>query len=287
MDLPSLFIPDITIVILGVLAALGMYGIIALLIPSQHDHGAKTVGWNGLDAVGVTIAIYFLGQLGGTVLTWLLFYAVGNTPAQINLLLSDPSAYLQFAFMVLIEGVTIAMVWLFLRRRRTLWRSIGWVRPRLSDTVYAGLGAIAYYGIYIALIQLVSTTLPGIDLEAEQDLGFTTDTTGLALGLVFLSLVVLPPLVEEIVFRGVLYTGLRKSMNVIGAAISTSVLFAAAHLLGGVEDALLWVAAIDTFILSLVLVYLREKTGSLWPAILLHAIKNGVAFLLLFVLKVA
>lgn len=287
MDLSNLFIPDLTVIILGALTALGLYGIIALFIPSQHEHGSKTVGWNGFDAVGVTIAIYLFGQLIGTVLTWLLLFAAGNSPAQIDVLLSDPSATLQFAFMVLIEGATMAMVWFFLRRRRTWWRSIGWVRPRLSDTVFAGLGALAYYTLYIVLIQLISVTLPGINLEAEQDLGFATDTTGIALVLVFMSLVVLPPLVEEIVFRGVLYSGLRKSVNVVFAAIITSALFAAAHLLGGVEDALLWVAAIDTFILSLVLVYLREKRQSLWPAILLHAIKNGVAFLLLFVFKVA
>lgn len=287
MDLSSLFVPDLTVVLLGVLAALGLYGIIAIFVASTHEHGSKTVGWNGLDAVGVTIAIYLFGQLIGTALAWLLLFAAGNSPAQIEVLLGSPSATIQFGFMVLIESVTLAMVWLFLKRRKTWWRSIGWVRPRLSDTVFAGLGAMVYYASYIALIQLISVGLPGIDLEAEQDLGFAADTTGMALGLVFISLVILPPLVEEIVFRGVLYTGLRKSMGFVLSALITSGLFAAAHLLGGVEDALLWVAAIDTFILSLVLVYLREKRASLWPAILLHAIKNGVAFLLLFVFKVA
>jgi membrane protease YdiL (CAAX protease family) len=62
-------------------------------------------------------------------------------------------------------------------------------------------------------------------------------------------------------------------------------LFAAAHLQWGSGAPLLWVAAIDTFVLSMVLSTLREKTGSLWSAIGLHAIKNGVAFTLLFVLR--
>ena len=34
---------------------------------------------------------------------------------------------------------------------------------------------------------------------------------------------------------------------------------------------------------NLVLIYLREKTGSLWASITLHACKNGVAFAALFV----
>ena len=43
---------------------------------------------------------------------------------------------------------------------------------------------------------------------------------------------------------------------------------------------------LDTFILSLVLIYLREKTGGLWASITLHAFKNGVAFVALFALHI-
>jgi membrane protease YdiL (CAAX protease family) len=44
------------------------------------------------------------------------------------------------------------------------------------------------------------------------------------------------------------------------------------------------VAALDTFTLSLVLCYLRQKTDSLWPGIMLHALKNGLAFMSLFLI---
>jgi membrane protease YdiL (CAAX protease family) len=46
----------------------------------------------------------------------------------------------------------------------------------------------------------------------------------------------------------------------------------------------LWIGAVDTFTLSLVLVSLREITGNLWAGISLHAAKNGIAFILLFVI---
>jgi membrane protease YdiL (CAAX protease family) len=49
---------------------------------------------------------------------------------------------------------------------------------------------------------------------------------------------------------------------------------------------LLYIAAIDTFTLSLILVYLREKTGGLWSSMGLHAIKNGIAFVSLFIVHV-
>jgi membrane protease YdiL (CAAX protease family) len=60
-----------------------------------------------------------------------------------------------------------------------------------------------------------------------------------------------------------------------------------AHLAGGEGGSTIWIAAIDTFILGMVLAYLRERSGSLWPSIGLHASKNMIAFLFLFVFKIA
>jgi len=73
-------------------------------------------------------------------------------------------------------------------------------------------------------------------------------------------------------------------MPVLWATLVTSLLFAVPHLLEGGSGGLLYVAGLDTFILSLFLVYLREKTGGLWSSMILHAIKNGTAFMVLFVL---
>jgi membrane protease YdiL (CAAX protease family) len=58
----------------------------------------------------------------------------------------------------------------------------------------------------------------------------------------------------------------------------TSLLFGLAHLQSGDNGALIWGAALDTFILSLVLVYLRESTGALYAGILIHSLNNLLAF---------
>ena len=71
----------------------------------------------------------------------------------------------------------------------------------------------------------------------------------------------------------------------VPAAIITSLMFAVGHLQFGSGAPLLWVAALDTFVLSLVLCYIREKTDSLWPGIFIHAIKNALAFSVLFLFK--
>jgi membrane protease YdiL (CAAX protease family) len=96
-------------------------------------------------------------------------------------------------------------------------------------------------------------------------------------------LVVLPPIAEEILFRGFIYSSLRPKMNKIVAALITSILFALPHLFES-SNGLLWVAGCDTFILSMVLVYVREKTDKLWASMLIHGLKNFVAFASLYLI---
>jgi membrane protease YdiL (CAAX protease family) len=131
------------------------------------------------------------------------------------------------------------------------------------------------------ILSVAKALVPSLNLEQKQELGFDMATTGKNLLPIFVSLVILPPVVEEIVTRGFLYTNLRSRVAIVPAAIITSILFAAAHL-GEASDGLLWVAAIDTFVLSMVMCHLREKTGSLWPSMGVHFIKNGLAFFVLF-----
>ena len=81
--------------------------------------------------------------------------------------------------------------------------------------------------------------------------------------------------------------GLRTNLPVVPAAIITSILFGAAHLQFGSDKPLLWIAAMDTFALSMVLVWMRVKTQNLWAPITLHMLKNTVAFVLLFIAPLA
>lgn len=262
----------------------GLYGIYALL-----TNGNKTikrrVNWSPLEAIGVVVAVYLLAQLVGGVIVAVLLIQAGHKPDELDQLLRS-SPLTQFGFIAAVEAISITMVYLFLKKRATPWSAIGWVRPRPVDLLYSALGFAGYFASYLVVTMLASSTLPGLDLNQRQDLGFNTATSGLSLVPVFLSLVILPPLVEEIVTRGVLFSGLRTKLPFITAALITSFLFALAHLNGGENASLIWVASLDTFILSMVLVTLRERTGSLWAGIGLHAIKNGIAFMALFVFHV-
>jgi uncharacterized protein len=79
------------------------------------------------------------------------------------------------------------------------------------------------------------------------------------------------PLCEEVFFRGFVFTGLRRGMPVGWAIVFSSLIFAVAHFDVGSFAVL--------FIIGLALAFLRWRTHSLWPGVILHMLNNGVAAL--------
>ena len=197
----------------------------------------------------------------------------------------DRSTVARFSMYLLVVISGLAMIHLLVRKTNLKWADIGLIRLRWKDLLYALAGYGWYLPIYIVLAVVISNIFPVINLSQKQDVGFNTFATGADLVIIGFSLIILPAFYEEVLFRGVLFTGLRRKLSPIVSALILSVLFAIAHLQWSADAPLLWSAAIDTFVLSLILAYLREKTNSLWPCIGLHAIKNSVAFVVLFVFK--
>lgn len=270
-------------VAITLLCALGFYGAFCFF-RARARKDDEHVSWSPLEAVGVTIALYFVTQIVAALGVGAFGSISGKTDAELSSMLEGSLP--QFLYILLVEALTIVFLYNFMNRRKTPWSAIGWVKPRFSDIGYALGGFGAYFVVYAVIVaQLVENYLP-IDTEQRQQLGFDTTIAGPELMLVFMSLVILPPLVEEILFRGFLFTGLKNKLKLPLAMLVTSLVFAAAHLQWGNDAPLLWSAAIDTFVLSMVLVYVRWRSKSLWPSIGIHFIKNGIAFLALFVFKV-
>ncbi len=87
----------------------------------------------------------------------------------------------------------------------------------------------------------------------------------------FLFVVLLVPVYEEILFRGVFLSALEKNMRFVFANIVQSVVFASLHM-----D---WKLAPFFFALGMVAGYYRNKTKSLAPGISLHITNNLLAFI--------
>jgi CAAX protease family protein len=88
-----------------------------------------------------------------------------------------------------------------------------------------------------------------------------------------LLIVVAAPISEEICFRGMLYGGLRERLPRLAAALIAGLIFGGLHALTGVT------AVPPLIFFGFLLCLLYEKTGSIWPCILLHMLNNSVALL--------
>lgn len=161
----------------------------------------------------------------------------------------------------------------------------GW--PTWTDIGLAPVGFIVYIILAAGLTAAFFGIFSQLDASQTQDVGFDTFIAGFDRVLAFITLVVVAPIAEEIIFRGWLYGKMREKLservsNVAGMAISillVSLLFGLVHMQ--------WNVGVNVFALSVVLCGLREITGTIYAGILLHMIKNGTAFYLLYVIGMA
>ncbi|MGZ3666463.1 MAG: CPBP family intramembrane glutamic endopeptidase [Ktedonobacterales bacterium] len=86
-----------------------------------------------------------------------------------------------------------------------------------------------------------------------------------------LAAIVVAPICEEVFFRGYLFGGLLRGMNVWLATIVSALLFTLVH--GDIGS------AVPLLIIGLILPILRWRTGSLWPGVALHTVNNLIAAL--------
>jgi membrane protease YdiL (CAAX protease family) len=179
---------------------------------------------------------------------------------------------------ILTIALVIGLPWL-IRKQRITKKDIGLDRlPLWKDILMAPAGLVIYILISALLTITITALIPGFDAGQQQDTGFNGVTQQYELILAFITLVIIAPVAEEVLFRGYLLGKLRKYVPVWAAILATSILFGLIH--GA------WNLAIDTFALSIILCILRITTGSLWAPILLHMTKNGIAFFILFVYPV-
>lgn len=240
--------------------------------------------WGPRSAILVTLAIYFGAQLLAGYLIAQYLVIRGDNRDEIVSVLNHSVTY-QFLYILFAEGISLLLLWWFLRQRKITWRRIGVKKPKARKLLYAIPAYLVYFGIIIVAFSFVQKFVPDVNVDQSQQVGFDNATGSGALTLVFMALVILPAVTEEILVRGFLYGGLRNKLPVVWAALITSAIFGLAHLQLGSGNSPVWIAAIDTFILSLVLVWLREKTGNIWAGVFLHAAKNSLAFISLFVFK--
>jgi membrane protease YdiL (CAAX protease family) len=246
--------------------------------PSKRSSGI----WLGISTILVVLLSYVSGSVAGELYADIYTTVLQSAPAPLSDWLNNETLY-QFLAALVVYGVMVVVIVIFIRQQRMTLRELGVTWPRLRDIGVTILAVPAYIGLYVVFLGLATSLVPGIDLDQKQQIGFDAHQNDTGILLTFLSLIIITPIAEEFIVRGFVFSSFIRRFKFWIAALLTSILFGAAHLQFGSDAPLLWVAAIDTFVLSLVLCYIRYKTSSLWPGILLHALKNFATFLVIFV----
>jgi uncharacterized protein len=173
------------------------------------------------------------------------------------------------------SAIPLAAIYAVIIRGRGLaWADVG-LRPVgarwIAGAVVLGLGSLPLLGLINFLVQMLAggeARNPQIEILAPIAMSWQ----GL-LGLVILAGVV-GPIMEEIVFRGVFYGWLRARWGApVGVTVSAAA-FAAAHGIPLLLPAL--------FVQGALFALVYERSGSLWPPIVMHGVFNVAMSLLLF-----
>jgi len=160
--------------------------------------------------------------------------------------------------------------------RVQLSTGIGFVRPKVNALMAAGLLGLvlwpAAHEIFLINEQI------GIDSlrldQLSQVRALLEQLQHVPLVWVVLSLAVVPGVCEEFFFRGVLFSSLRSVTSSWRTIIAAAVLFGLFHVVAGT------LLAPERFLpsafLGLVLGWVRQRSGSVIPCMLLHALHNGL-----------
>ena len=163
--------------------------------------------------------------------------------------------------------LTLLICWLVVTSggKRPFLETISWGTPSRKELFYA----IALAGLMTAAAIVFERLLPHreTDLEKWLKLGYSVRV------MVAILAVVTAPLVEEIVYRGVLYAGIERDWGKVAGVVVVTFLFALVH------APQYWgsYAAITSILtLSLALTLLRALTGKLLPCVIAHLVYNGI-----------
>ena len=231
----------------------------------------KKVGWGPAAALFITITAYIFSQLILVVPLYLISKIHSDNSINFSDYI-DNSPWIGLLLTGFSSLGLLSVIFIFLKRRKRSLRDLGFKKIKFSDFGWLLLAIVSYIFI-VAIVLYVASFIPGFNSNQKQDVGYAA-AAGWQIGLAFIGLVIVPPLAEEIVFRGFLYKGLTSKWPKIFSALLTSFIFALFHFQ--------WNVSVDVFVLSLVLIALLEKTNNLWMCVCLHGLKNFIAFATIF-----
>ncbi len=178
---------------------------------------------------------------------------------------------------MLIYGVVALAVYLFaVRRAQGDWSPLGFgpfgwqwlfMAPVITLTMLFGMGLVNV----VFVMPFTGGEFENPQIEALT--GGSSLSLG-ELGALMILVAVVAPIVEELFFRGMLYPVLRRRWSAPIAIAANGFLFALIHVMPILLPGL--------FFVGIVLAWVRERSGSVIPCMVIHALQNGTVLLVIY-----
>jgi len=205
---------------------------------------------------------------------------------------AGPRFYKNENFRMIFDTIILDII-VFLVIIKFLWklhgkrlRNMGFLPGNIARNIRYGV--MAYVGVMpiifiIGILVYMLLNIFKLEVPPQPIVGLFLSEKNVAL--VFVSGIIAAlfgPVIEEIFFRGVMYSAVRRKLGVFWGIFITSVLFSFLHTHAA---SYFLVGFVPIAVLGAVLAYLYEKTGSLIPSVTLHVLNNLGSVAMVFIFK--
>ena len=181
------------------------------------------------------------------------------------------SIFLQIVGIIPAHILTLGLAWIIVTRgkRYSFRETLGWERGGFRWWHY-----VVILGGFMVVAAGVNAYFP----EQENELLRILKSSRSAVYIVAFIATFTAPIVEEVVYRGVVYSAFQRKFGISAAFGFTTLLFAVVHVPQYYPS---YSTIFLLFLLSMTLTAIRVKTANLLPCIVLHTLFNGFQSLLL------
>jgi uncharacterized protein len=242
--------------------------------PAAPPRAPINVRWTVGDLLLVAAVAALLGV--GVLLSFRLLASLGLTALR-DLATEQPLAGAMVAGGMLYGLFALAVYLVVVRRGRGSWQELGFRAPSLLVLLLTPLIfpiQLMLAGLANFVVQNIAGTFENPQIAALIDPdGFSW----LNFALVFVVAAVIAPIVEELLFRGLLYQWLRARLGIAVAVVLSAAIFSVVHVIPLLFPAL--------FLIGIVLALAFEYGRSLWVSIALHFFQNAFAVCVIFFIQ--
>jgi membrane protease YdiL (CAAX protease family) len=221
------------------------------------------------------------------VVVWLVIQSARGAPLpnfgnreEIEQWVTSPNILLlQIVSTIVAHAITLAICWAVVTRlgSRPFWASLGWNWGGHRVWYW-----IAFSACILLAIQILSQFLVRVLPEKESPFDQLLKSSQQVRIAVAILAVFTAPLVEEVIYRGMLFSSLRNRIGLMATVIVVTATFAGVHVF---QNRGAWVSISGLTVLSLALTMVRARTKSVLPCVFIHTLNNAVASVVILMSK--